>query len=301
MWHGGHALSGNRPWISIPIAKMGVMTALAPTITLNDGLELPLVGLGTWPMNDDEAVTAVRGAIEMGYRLIDTAAKYENEEAVGRGVAAAAVPREEVVVTTKLRGSEQGYDEAKRALRGSLARLGMDYVDLYLIHWPLTRLGRFVDSWRAMIELKEEGLVRSIGVSNFTVENLDEIITATGVTPSVNQVQLHVWHSQRELQAGCEVLGVKVQAWSPLGRRRVDDPMLDEFAACHGVTAAQVALRWQTQRGVSTVPKSADPGRQAQNLDIFGFELTPDEIATLNGLDRAGQAGDFDPVTHEEF
>lgn len=277
------------------------MTPLAPTITLNDGLELPIVGLGTWPMNDEEAATAVRGAIDMGYRLVDTAAKYENEQAVGKGVAASSVPREQVIVTSKLRGSEQGYGEAKKALRDSLTRLGMDYVDLYLIHWPLPRLGKFVGSWRAMIELQEEGLVRSIGVSNFTVDNLNEIIAATGVTPSVNQVQLHVWHSQRKLQASCEALGVKLQAWSPLGRRRVDDPMLDALAARYGVTAAQVALRWQTQRGISTVPKSADLVRQAQNLDIFGFDLAPDDIAALNDLDREGQVGDYDPVTHEEF
>lgn len=277
------------------------MTPLAPTITLNDGLELPIVGLGTWPMNDEEAATAVRGAIDMGYRLVDTAAKYENEQAVGKGVAASSVPREQVIVTSKLRGSEQGYGEAKKALRDSLTRLGMDYVDLYLIHWPLPRLGKFVGSWRAMIELQEEGLVRSIGVSNFTVDNLNEIIAATGVTPSVNQVQLHVWHSQRKLQASCEALGVKLQAWSPLGRCRVDDPMLDALAARYGVTAAQVALRWQTQRGISTVPKSADLVRQAQNLDIFGFDLAPDDIAALNDLDREGQVGDYDPVTHEEF
>lgn len=272
-----------------------------PTHTLNDGTALPALGLGTWPMDDAEAERAVHGALELGYRLIDTAANYRNETGVGRAVARSGVPREEIVVTTKLPGRHHGYEETLASFEESRARLGLDYVDLYLIHWPLPRVGRYVDSWRAMIKLREEGLVRSIGVSNFTPGHIERLEKETGVLPSVNQIELHPLLPQEELRAFHAGKGVLTESYSPLGRgsNLLADPVVARVAGSHAVTPGQVVLRWHTQLGAVPVPKSASPERQRENLDVFGFELDADEMRAVAARARRRLGGD--PEDHEEF
>ncbi|MET7289251.1 aldo/keto reductase [Streptomyces sp. NPDC005573] len=272
-----------------------------PTRLLPDGLSLPCVGFGTYPLAGQEAETAVLSAFDAGYRLIDTAASYGNEAEVGRAVAASGLPREEVLVTTKLRGADHGYEPTLRAFAASAERLGVDYVDLYLIHWPLPRLDAYADSWRAMTELREQGLVRSIGVSNFTVDQLDRLAAETGVMPSVNQIEMHPHFPQERLREEHARRGVTIQSWSPLGRGDglLAEPAVTEVARAHGVTPAQVVLRWHLQLGVVPVPKSASPARQRANLDLFGFTLSEEETAALSALERGRTGGD--PDTHEEF
>lgn len=275
-----------------------------PTRTLSDGLQLPLAGLGTWPLTDEEAERAVGSAIDLGCRLVDTAARYENERGVGRGVAAAltrGVPREELVVTTKLRGSDQGYDEALAGFEASRGRLGVERIDLFLIHWPLPFLGRYVDTWRAFVHLREQGFVRSIGVSNFTTAQIERLLGETGVAPAVNQVELHPSFAQAEQVAADAAAGVVTEAWSPLGRGELlGDPVVTGIADAHGRTPGQVVLRWHVQRGVVPIPKSANPQRQAENLALFDFELSAAEMAALGSLDRGARQGG-DPEVHEEF
>jgi 2,5-diketo-D-gluconate reductase A len=272
-----------------------------PQHTLNDGTVIPALGLGTWPMDDAEAERAVTTALEAGYRLIDTAANYRNETGVGRAVAGAGVPREEIVVTTKLPGRHHGYEETLASFEESRARLGLEYVDLYLIHWPLPRVDRYVDSWKAMIKLREDGLVRSIGVSNFTPAHIGRLEKETGVLPSVNQVELHPFFPQDELRAHHADKGVLTESWSPLGRgsQLLDDLAVAAVADAHGVTPAQAVLRWHLQLGALPVPKSSDPGRQRANLDVFGFELDEAQMRTVS--DRAHRRIGGDPEVHEEF
>ncbi|MFJ8536987.1 aldo/keto reductase [Streptomyces sp. NPDC093591] len=272
-----------------------------PTHTLNDGTTLPALGLGTWPMDDAQAEQAVHDALELGYRLVDTATNYRNETGVGRGVAGSGVPREEIVVTTKLPGRHHGYEETLTSFEESRARLGLDYVDLYLIHWPLPRVDQYVDSWKAMIKLREDGLVRSIGVSNFTAEHIERLEKETGVLPSVNQIELHPLFPQAELRAFHTGKGVLTESWSPLGRGTdlLDDPVIIRIAEAHGVTPGQVVLRWHVQLGAVPIPKSADPGRQRANLDVFGFELDPAQMTAV--ADRAHRRLGGDPEVHEEF
>ncbi|GGQ77168.1 oxidoreductase [Streptomyces griseorubens] len=276
------------------------MTSI-PQHTLNDGTVIPALGLGTWPMDDAEAERAVTTALEAGYRLIDTAANYRNETGVGRAVAGAGVPREEIVVTTKLPGRHHGYEETLASFEESRARLGLEYVDLYLIHWPLPRVDRYVDSWKAMIKLREDGLVRSIGVSNFTPAHIGRLEKETGVLPSVNQVELHPFFPQAELRAHHADKGVLTESWSPLGRgsQLLDDLAVAAVADAHGVTPAQAVLRWHLQLGALPVPKSSDPGRQRANLDVFGFELDEAQMRTVS--DRAHRRIGGDPEVHEEF
>ncbi|MEU0430134.1 aldo/keto reductase [Streptomyces sp. NPDC006290] len=272
-----------------------------PAHTAHDGTKIPAVGLGTWPMDDTQAEEAVSQALGMGYRLVDTATNYRNETGTGRGVARSGVPREEIVVTTKLPGRHHGYDETLAAFEESRSRLGLSYVDLYLIHWPLPRVDKYVDSWKAMIELRDRGLVRSIGVSNFTAEHLTRLEAETGVLPSVNQIELHPYFPQDELRAFHADKGIVTESWSPLGRGSslLDDPELGKIAEAHDVTPGQVVLRWHTQLGAVPIPKSADPVRQRENLDIFGFELTPAEMTAVSDGPRRRLGGD--PTTHEEF
>ncbi|MEU6071732.1 aldo/keto reductase [Streptomyces sp. NPDC047082] len=272
-----------------------------PARKLNDGTTVPAVGLGTWPLNDTQAEEAVRGALGLGYRLVDTAANYRNEAGVGRGIASSGVPREEIVVTTKLPGRHHGYEETLASFEESRLLLGLEYVDLYLIHWPLPRVGRYVDSWQAMIRLREEGLVRSIGVSNFTPEHIERLERETGVLPSVNQVELHPLFSQDELRVFHAGKGVLTESWSPLGRGSLllADPTVVAVAEALGVTPAQVVLRWHVQLGAVPIPKSADPGRQRANLDVFGFELGPAQMAAIS--DHARTRLGADPEVHEEF
>lgn len=273
-----------------------------PTIPLNDGHSIPQLGLGTWPMSDAVAAEAVPTGLEIGYRLVDTAAKYENEVGVGRGLAASGVPRAELRVTTKLRGSEHGYESAKAAVERSLERLGLDYVDLYLIHWPLPRLDEYVNSFRAMVELKEQGLIRSVGVSNFKRPHLQRLIDEVGVVPAVNQIQLSPALARREIRAFHDEVGIVTQAWSPLGRqhRLIDDPVVGVLAEEYGRTSAQIMLRWEVQQGIVTIPKSTDPERQRSNASVFDFELGDDAMERLAALDR-GEHAAADSDRHEEF
>ncbi|MET8170700.1 aldo/keto reductase [Streptomyces sp. NPDC005329] len=272
-----------------------------PEYTLNDGTKLPALGLGTWPMDDAEAERAVAEALGLGYRLVDTATNYRNESGVGRGVARAGVPREELVVATKLPGRHHGYEETLASFEESRQRLGLDYVDLYLIHWPLPRVDKFVDSWRAMIKLREDGLVRSIGVSNFTAAHIERLEKETGVLPSVNQIELHPLFPQDELRAFHEAKGVRTESWSPLGRGSalLEDPAVVSVAESLGVTPGQVVLRWHLQLGAVPIPKSSSPERQRANLDVFGFELGPAQLAAI--AERPHRRLGGDPEVHEEF
>ncbi|PZF56076.1 aldo/keto reductase [Curtobacterium sp. MCSS17_008] len=274
----------------------------APTIELNDGHRFPELGLGTYGLSGDEGATAVGTAITSGYRLLDTALNYGNEDAVGRAVRESEVDREDLVVTSKLPGRHHGYDEAHRSIDETLGNLGLDRVDLYLIHWPNPSVGKFVDTWKAFVDLRDSGKVRSIGVSNFTPQHLEAIIDATGVAPAVNQVELHPYFPQAELRKVHAEYGIVTESWSPLAKQSellTEQPVLDA-AAAHGVTPGQVVLRWHVQLGAVPVPKSGDPDRQRENLDVFGFELTDDEVRAISGLER-GRLWDGDPDTHEEM
>jgi 2,5-diketo-D-gluconate reductase A len=275
----------------------------APTHLLADGNTLPSIGLGTYPLRGAEAVTAVTAGLAAGYRLIDSAVNYGNEDAVGEAVRTAGVPRDEIVVTTKLPGRHHGYDSTLASFQESLARLGLDRIDLYLIHWPNPGDDRYVDSWRAMIHLHEQGLARSIGVSNFTEEYLTRLQSETGILPAVNQVELHPYFPQLALREFHEAHNIRTESWSPLGKGSdvLSSPAIIEAARAHGVTEAQVVLRWHVQLGSVPLPKSADPTRQAQNLDIFGFELSSEEVEAITLLGRPdGRLFGADPVTHNE-
>ncbi|MFJ9151979.1 aldo/keto reductase [Streptomyces sp. NPDC102270] len=269
--------------------------------TLNDGTASPAIGLGTWPMTDAEAEEAVAGALAMGYRLVDTATSYRNETGVGRGMARSDVPREEIVVTTKVPGRHHGYEETLASFEASRARLGVEYVDLYLIHWPLPRVDKYVESWRAMIKLRAEGLVRSIGVSNFTAEHIERLEKETGVLPSVNQIELHPYLPQDGLRAFHEAKGIRTESWSPLGcgKDLLDEPKIVTVAEDLGVTPAQVVLRWHTQLGAIVIPKSASSERQRENLDIFGFTLSPAQMRSV--ADHVSRRLGGDPEVYEEF
>jgi 2,5-diketo-D-gluconate reductase A len=272
-----------------------------PTRRLNDGIEMPLLGLGTWPMDDFEAELSVSGALDLGYRLIDTASAYGNEVGVGRGIDSSGVDRSEVFVTTKLRGADQGYDETYEALTQSLSRLDVDYVDLYLIHWPLPRVDKYVDSWRAMTKLRDEGLIRSIGVSNFTEDQMLRLQAETGLLPSVNQIELHPSFSQQRMREVDARLDVATQSWSPLGPAAslLAHPAIVRAADVHGVTGTQVVLRWHVQLGAIPIPKSSSLEHQRANLDVFSFVLSEEEMTALSAIPQERMGGD--PTTHEEF
>ncbi|WP_181791884.1 aldo/keto reductase [Streptomyces phytophilus] len=272
-----------------------------PVRRLNDGTKLPALGLGTYPMDDAQAERAVATALETGYRLVDTALNYGNETGTGRGIVRSGVPRQDVVVTTKLPGRHHGYEQTLASFEESRKRLGVGYVDLYLIHWPLPRVDLYTDSWRAMIRLREEDLVRSIGVSNFTVAQLDRLERETGVLPAVNQIELHPHFPQEELRSYHAGKGIATQSWSPLGRGTdvLADPAIARVAEAHGVTPAQAVLRWHTQLDAVPIPKSADPVRQRENLDVFGFELSAAEMASVAGREQRRVGGD--PDVHEEL
>jgi 2,5-diketo-D-gluconate reductase A len=275
-----------------------------PRYALNDGHELPAIGFGTAGLRGDDAVDAVAGALDHGYRLIDTAVNYQNESEVGEAIRRSGVPRDEIAVCSKIPGRHHGCDDAIRSTKESLERLGLDRLDLHLIHWPNPGRERYHEAWRALVDLQKEGLVRSIGVSNFTHEHLRRVIDETGVTPAVNQIELHPYFPQREMQQVHDDLGVVTESWSPLGKRQAPftEPPVAEAAERHGVTPGQVILRWQLQQGNLPIPKSATPSRQRENLDVFGFELTDDEVDAISGLARAdGRLFGGDPDTHEEM
>ena len=272
-----------------------------PTVTLQDGTAFPQLGLGTYNLRGEEGVAAMTAAIDAGYRLLDTAVNYENETEVGEAVRRSGI-RDELLITTKVPGRDHGYDETIASARGSLSRLGLDRIDLYLIHWPNPSVDRYVDTFRAMIALQEEGLVRSVGVSNFTAPMLARLIEETGVTPVVNQVEMHPYFPQAELRAFHTAQGIRTESWSPLARRTdlLAEEVVQQVAAAHGVTPTQAVLRWHVQLGSTPIPKSARPARLVENADVFGFTLTDAELAALSGLER-GRIWGADPDTHEEM
>jgi len=267
-------------------------------LTLNDGRMIPQVGLGVWRTPADDAAVVVRTALKAGYRAVDTAAIYGNEAGVGEGVRASGLPRDEVFVTTKLWNESQGYDRALRAFDKSVERLGLDHVDLYLIHWPCPQQGLYLESWKALIRLREEGRARSIGVSNFAPEHLERIISETGVVPAVNQIELHPRFQQASLRAANAAAGVLTESWSPLGQGQIlEDPIIAGLAAKHGVTPAQVVIRWHVQLGLIVIPKSVTPARIVQNLDVFGFALDTNDMAAMASLDTENGRIGPDPAS----
>ncbi|GAA1142254.1 aldo/keto reductase [Nesterenkonia lutea] len=267
------------------------MTAV-PTIALNDGTEIPQLGFGVWQVPADDAADVVAEALKVGYRHIDTAAVYGNEEGVGRAIANSGIPREELYVTTKLWVGDFKAGRTKEALRTSLQKLGLDYVDLYLIHWPSPADEAYLDAWKAMEELQAEGLTRSIGVSNFLPEHLDRVLEAGTIVPAINQVEIHPALQQRSIQEADEKHGIKTQAWSPLAQGAVfeDEPVV-AAAQAHGVSPAQAVIRWHLQRGRILFPKSVTPERIASNFDVFGFELSEAELSAIDSLERDGRSG----------
>ncbi|TQN33128.1 diketogulonate reductase-like aldo/keto reductase [Haloactinospora alba] len=269
-----------------------------PTVTLNNGVAMPQIGFGVFQVPDAEAESIVATAIEAGYRSIDTATLYENEEGTGRGIASSGLAREELFVTTKLWNTDQGYDSALRAFDASLNKLGLDYVDLYLIHWPAPERGAYLDTWRAFERIHSEGRARAIGVSNFQPAHLERLFEASEVTPAVNQIELHPNLQQAPLRESHAKNGIATEAWSPLGQGKglLDDPALAGIAAKHGVSPAQVALRWSIQLGNVVIPKSATPSRVRENLDVFGFELDEEDMSTIAGLHTGNRVGP-DPDT----
>ncbi|REE95507.1 aldo/keto reductase [Thermomonospora umbrina] len=269
-----------------------------PNIVLNNGVPMPQLGYGVWQVEDAEAEKAVATALDAGYRSIDTAALYYNEQGVGRAVRSSDVPREELFLTTKLWNTEHEYDRALAAFDQSMGRLGLDVLDLYLIHWPVPAQDRYMDAWRALERLYRDGRVRAIGVSNFTVETLTRLLDEGDVPPAVNQIELHPTLAQAELRAFHRENGIATEAWSPLGQGRglLEEPTLVRLSAAHGRTPAQIVLRWHLQLGNIVIPKSVTPSRIAENLDVFGFELSPEDMAEISALDVGRRLGP-DPAT----
>ncbi|MGW7411329.1 aldo/keto reductase [Streptomyces sp. NPDC054863] len=269
----------------------------APSLTLNNGVEMPQLGFGVWQVPDDEATAAVSKALEVGYRSIDTAAIYENEEGTGRALASSGIARDELFVTTKLWNDKQGYDSTLRAFDESLGKLGLDYVDLYLIHWPAPGQGTFVDSFKAFEKILADGRARAIGVSNFLPEHLRTLLAETSVVPAVNQIELHPQLQQGELRALHAEHSIATEAWSPLGQGKglLEVPTVVAVARKHGRTPAQAVLRWHLQLGNVVIPKSVTPSRIAENIDVFDFELDADDMAAFAALDEGKRLG-LDPA-----
>ncbi|MGW1716178.1 aldo/keto reductase [Streptomyces sp. NPDC002156] len=276
------------------------MSSKVPPIILNNGVEMPQLGFGVWQVPDDEAERAVATALETGYRSIDTAAIYGNEEGTGKAVAASGVPREELFVTTKLWNGDQGYESTLRAFDTSLEKLGLEYVDLYLIHWPQPAKGKFVDTYKAFEKLAADGRARAIGVSNFLPEHLDRLLAETSVIPAVNQIELHPHlqqHAAREYHAE---QGIATEAWSPLGSGRglLEVPAIVAIAQKHGRTPAQIVLRWHLQLGNVVIPKSVTPSRIKENIEVFDFSLDTEDLAAISALNEDRRLGP-DPATFE--
>jgi 2,5-diketo-D-gluconate reductase A len=269
-----------------------------PVVTLNNGVEMPQLGFGVFLVPAEEVVEPTRAALDAGYRLIDTATLYGNEEGVGRAIADSGLARDEIFVTTKLWNSDHGYDRTLRAFDHSLKLLGLDVIDLYLIHWPMPARDRYVDTWRALERIYADGRARAIGVSNFTVAHLERVLAEGDVVPAVNQIELHPGLTQDELRAVHAQHGITTEAWSPLGRGQglLDRPEVLRIAEAHARTPAQVVLRWHLQQGIVVIPKSVHVERIRENADIFGFDLTADEMASVSALDGPGRIGP-DPET----
>ncbi|WP_156688742.1 aldo/keto reductase [Mycobacterium sp. Marseille-P9652] len=266
-------------------------------VALNDGNSIPAVGLGVFQVPPADTERVVGAALRVGYRHVDTAAAYGNELQTGRALADSGVPRDQLYVVTKVRNADQGYDSTLAAFDASLARLGVDYLDLYLIHWPVPALNRFVDTFKAFAHLRDQGRIRSIGVSNFEPEHLTMLIDATGIVPAVNQIELHPRFPQRELREVHAQRGIATEAWAPLGRGALlDHPSITALAEEKGRTPAQVLIRWHIQLGNIVIPKSVNPSRIASNFDVFDFELSPDDMASIASLDDGTRLGP-DPRT----
>ncbi|UGS35318.1 aldo/keto reductase [Capillimicrobium parvum] len=268
-------------------------------LTLASGVEMPLVGLGTWPLTGDEARAAVHHALAAGYRLIDTSEQYANERDVGRAVRDSGVPREDIFLSTKFNARWQGRDLVARACDNALRRLGTDHLDLFLIHWPNPWLDRYVDAWHGLIALRDEGRVRAIGVSNFLPAHIDRLIAETGVPPEVNQVELDPTLPREELRAYHAARGIATEAWGPLGRdgRLLRHPIVVELAERHRRTPAQIILRWHVELGLAFTARSSDPARIAQNIELFDFALSRDDLAVMGRLDE-GRPPARDPESH---
>jgi len=265
-----------------------------PTITLNDGKEIPQLGFGVFLVEPDEAERIVSDALEVGYRHIDTAAIYRNEEGVGRAIAVSGVPRDELFVTTKLYNADQGTQSAYDAMSRSLDKLGLERVNLYLIHWPSPAQDRYVESWRALENIRDKGQTVSIGVSNFMVPHLERVIAETDTVPAVNQIELHPYHQQPAVTAYGAEHGIRTEAWGPLGQGKyplLELPEITAIAEAHGKSAAQVVLRWHLQQGHIVFPKSNHRERMAENFALFDFELSAAEQASITAMERAGRVG----------
>lgn len=272
------------------------------TVSFHDGRTAPQLGVGVWQIEDEATASVIESALKIGYRSIDTAAIYGNEAGVGQGVARSGVPREELFIATKLWNDRHGHDSTRTAFLESLDKLALDYVDLYLIHWPVPMAGMFVDAWETMIQLRDEGLAKSIGVCNFNINHLQTLLDKTGVMPVVNQIELHPRFQQAELRDFHAEHDIITEAWSPLGRGRVwGDPTLTAIAEKHGRSLAQVMIRWHTQLGNMVIPKSVDSARLEENFHIFDFELDDDDMAQIARLDRADGRYGPDPEVFRQL
>lgn len=265
-----------------------------PQLTLNDGRTIPQLGFGVFKVDPTETERIVTDALEVGYRHIDTAAIYRNEEGVGRAIAASGIPRDELFITTKLYNDDQGTGSVHAAIETSLAKLGLDTIDLYLIHWPAPARDLYVESWKALEQIRDRGQATSIGVSNFLVPHLERILAETDTVPAVNQIELHPYHQQPAVTAFGARHGIATEAWGPLGQGKyplLELPSIVSIAEAHGKSAAQVVLRWHLQQGQIVFPKSNSRARIAENFDLFDFELTPAEQASITALERGGRVG----------
>ncbi|AVI93987.1 aldo/keto reductase [Oenococcus oeni] len=281
-----------------------VLSRSVPNIVLNDGHSLPAIGLGTYLVRGGQGVDQILSAIEDGYRLIDTSTNYDSEGAVGEAIRRSGIPRSEFIVTSKLPGKYHHYQDALMMIQESIFRMGIDYLDLYLIHWPLPKRDHYVEAWKALVDAQKLGLIRSIGVSNFLPEHLDRIINESGVTPAVNQIEVHPYWVQEDMLAANKSRGIVSEAWSPLGRgsAALKEDIIKNLADKYGKNTGQIILRWHTQRGIIPLPKSSSLIHQRSNIDIFDFSLTSSEIEQINALNRSdGRVDGQDPNTYEEF
>jgi diketogulonate reductase-like aldo/keto reductase len=266
-------------------------------LKLNSGADIPVIGFGTWQLSPEDAYGSVAAALDIGYRLIDTAKIYHNEEAVGEAIRDSKVPRKQIFLTTKLWNSDQGYDSALKACDASINRLGAAYVDLYLIHWPGDDPQRRADSWKALCDIQKQGKAKAIGVSNYTVRHLQELLDNSGIKPSVNQVEFHpfIYHQQKELLDFCEAEGIIFEAYSPLARGRRSDPLLEERGHKYNKSTSQVMLRWALQHGTVPLPRSADPEHIAENFEVFDFELSPEDMEAIDNINQTDRTA-WDPT-----
>ncbi|GBF74148.1 hypothetical protein PA598K_02479 [Paenibacillus sp. 598K] len=266
------------------------ITGLQDTVTLNNGVKMPRLGFGVFKVKEgEEVVDAVKAALAAGYRAIDTAAAYRNEEGVGQAIRESGIPREELFITTKVWNSDQGYESTLEAYESSRRKLGLDYLDLYLVHWPVK--GKYKDTWRALEKLYSDGVVRAIGVSNFQTHHLDDIFEDNTIVPAVNQIEYHPLLTQEKVKSYCEAKGIHITAWSPLMQGNLDLPLLQELAAKYSKSPAQIVIRWDLQKGVLTIPKSITPARIQENADVYDFELSAEDVAAIDALNQDRRFG----------